>query len=86
MSESHSHPPKPSPLLALIALAIVHRFRPAWCAIHLADAAGSEGVRAERLSRLCSRAVGAFEQYAVRDRDSGWAKKAQRKKAELAAK
>jgi predicted Zn-dependent protease len=33
-----------------------------------------------------AKAVGAFEQYAVRDRDSGWAKKAQRKKAELATK
>ncbi len=32
------------------------------------------------------KAVGAFEQYAVRDRDSGWAKKAKQKKAELASK
>ncbi len=31
------------------------------------------------------KAVGAFEQYAVRDRDSGWSRKAQKKKAELAS-
>jgi predicted Zn-dependent protease len=31
------------------------------------------------------KAVGAFEQYAVRDRDSGWAKKAKKRKAELAS-
>lgn len=66
MSESHSHPQKPSPLLALIALALVHRFRPAWCAISLAEAARAENVRAERLSRLCSRAVAAFETVVAR--------------------
>lgn len=66
MSKSHSHPPKPSPLLALVALALVHRFRPGWCAISLADAARAENVRAERLSRLCSRAVAAFEAVVAR--------------------
>jgi transposase InsO family protein len=66
MSESHSHPPKPSPLLALIALALVHRFRPSWCAISLSDAARGEGVRAERLSRLASRAASAFEAVVAR--------------------
>jgi tetratricopeptide (TPR) repeat protein len=32
------------------------------------------------------KAVAAFEQYAARDRDSGWSKKARQRKAELAAK
>jgi hypothetical protein len=66
MPESHSHPPKPSPLLALIALALVHRFRPSWCAISLAEAARGESVRTERLSRLTSRAVAAFEGVVAR--------------------
>ena len=33
-----------------------------------------------------AKAVGAFEQYAARDRNSGWAKKARQRRAELAAK
>jgi hypothetical protein len=66
MSRSHTPAPKPSPLLALIALAIVHRFRPEWCALGLAEAAASEGVRAERLSRLCTRACAAFEPIVLR--------------------
>ena len=61
MSTSHSRSPEPSPVLALIALAIVHRLRPSWCAIGLAAAATSEGVRPERLSRLCTTAIEPFE-------------------------
>lgn len=58
-----SHPPasKPSPLLALVCLAVVHRVRPTWVATSLADAARSEDVSAERLSRLASRAIAPFE-------------------------
>jgi len=66
MSESHNATRKPSPLLALIALAIVHRFRPAWCALTLADAALAENVRVERLSRLCTRAISGFEAVVAR--------------------
>ncbi len=52
----------PSPLLALVCLALVHRLKPHWVTITLADAAAAEQVNAERLSRLCSRACAPFEQ------------------------
>jgi hypothetical protein len=58
---SHVPLPKPTALLALIALGIVHRFRPAWLAVDLKTAAAEQGVRADRLSRLVSGAVAAFE-------------------------
>ena len=61
MSASHEPTPAPSPLLALVCLAVVHRLRPAWVARALSDAAAEEKVSAQRLSRLCSRAVGPFE-------------------------
>jgi hypothetical protein len=53
--------PKPSPLLALLALGLVHRFQPAWLAVDLAAAARSEGVSPQRLSRLVTRALAAAE-------------------------
>lgn len=71
MPESHSRPTKPSPLLVLIALAIVHRLRPAWCAITLQDAARSESVRPEQLSRLCSRAIPVLEPIVARLKSIG---------------
>lgn len=61
MPASHSEVTKPSVLLALLCLALVHRLRPAWTAITLKDAAAPEGVSVERLARLASRAVGPFE-------------------------
>lgn len=53
--------PKPSPLLALVALGIVCRLRPAWIAIDLKGAAHEQGVRVERLSRLITGAIATFE-------------------------
>jgi uncharacterized protein YjeT (DUF2065 family) len=61
MRKSHESTPKPSPLLALIALALVHRWRPAWCAIDLSTAAAEVNVRPERLSRLVTRGLALFE-------------------------
>jgi len=61
MPASHERAPAPSPLLALVCLAAVHRLRPAWVARPLTDAAADEGVSPQRLSRLCSRALGPFE-------------------------
>lgn len=57
MSRSHISTPKPSPLLALVALGIVHRLRPEWTAFTLKQAAREEGVSPQRLSRLVSRAI-----------------------------
>jgi transposase InsO family protein len=48
-------------LLALVALGIVHRLRPAWLAVDLKGAARQEDVRAERLSRLVTAAIAPFE-------------------------
>jgi len=61
MSRSHASAQKPTFLLALIALGIVSRFRPAWLSVELKAAAAEHDVRAERLSRLVSRAIAAFE-------------------------
>jgi hypothetical protein len=48
-------------LLAVVCLTIVHRVRPQWLAVTIAEATESEKLNAERLSRLCSRALPAFE-------------------------
>jgi len=61
MSSSHASSPRPSPLLALVALGIVHRLRPAWLAVDLKDAAHQQNVRAERLSRLVTAVIAGFE-------------------------
>lgn len=61
MTTSHTSPPKPTPLLALICLAIVQRLRPDWLAVPLAQAARQERVNPQRLSRLATRAAGTFE-------------------------
>jgi len=51
----------PSPLLALVALGIVARLRPTWVGVELKAAAADEHVSAERVSRLVSRAIEAFQ-------------------------
>jgi len=62
MSISHSFCEKPSSLLVLICLAVVHRLRPQYLAVSLSGAAVEEGIGAQRLSRLCTGAIGPFEQ------------------------
>ena len=66
MSSSHTLPTKPSSILALICLALVHRLRPAWVALPLAQAAEAEGVATERLSRLTTRALPSLESVAAK--------------------
>jgi transposase InsO family protein len=61
MPSLHTSPSKPSPLLALVALGIVHRLRPAWLTVGLSDAARQERVSAQRLSRLVTAAIAGFE-------------------------
>jgi transposase InsO family protein len=61
MPSSHPSPQTPSALVALVALGIVIRLRPAWAGVHLADAAAEQGVSAERVSRLISRAMAPFQ-------------------------
>jgi hypothetical protein len=61
MTASHDASSKPSILLVLICLAVVHRIRPGWVAITLEEAARSENVNPQRLSRLCSRALTPFQ-------------------------
>jgi hypothetical protein len=61
MTASHDASSKPSILLALICLAVVHRLRPRWIAITLEEAAKNESVNPQRLSRLCSRALAPFQ-------------------------
>lgn len=61
MNSSHKFVPKPSPLLAVACLAVVHRLRPDWLALPVQQAAQQEGVSAQRLARLASRAIGGFQ-------------------------
>lgn len=61
MTGSHIRPPQPSPVVALVCLAVVARLRPEWVAVKLSDAAADSSVSAQRLSRLCSRAIAPFE-------------------------
>ena len=61
MPRLHVVTQKPSPLLAIVALAVVHRLHPEWVAVPLAEASAQEGLSAQRLSRLCSRAISLFD-------------------------
>jgi hypothetical protein len=61
MTPLHEKPPSPSPLLALVCLAIVHRHCSPWLALPLAQAARAQRVSPERVSRLATRAVVAFD-------------------------
>lgn len=61
MTRSHAPTPKPSAVCALCCLALVHRLRPAWVALDVRDAATSEGISAERISRLATRTLDLFE-------------------------
>ena len=61
MNASHDADSKPSNLLALTCLAVVHRLRPGWVSVTLDEAARSEGVTPQRLSRLCTRALAPFQ-------------------------
>ncbi len=61
MTASHDASSKPSILLVLICLAVVHRMKPGWIAITLEQAARSANVNPQRLSRLCSRALAPFQ-------------------------
>lgn len=65
MSSSHSSVSKPSTIVALICLAIVHRLRPAWVAVSVSEAAAAEDVNPQRISRLATRALPAFEATAA---------------------
>jgi len=64
---SHVGTTRPTPLLALLCLAIVYRLRPDWLGIGIGAAARSQGISPERVSRLCLRAVVPFETLV-----SGW--------------
>ena len=61
MSRLHAVTPKPSPFLAVICLAIVHRLHPEWVAVPLVEACVKHDLSAQRLSRLCSRAIALFD-------------------------
>jgi len=57
----HPFCPKPTSLLALVALCIVKRLKPAWTVIEIQDAAAELSLSAERVSRIATRAVALFE-------------------------
>ena len=55
----------PSKILTLICLTIVRRFRPAWLAVTVADAAQQVNVNPERVSRLAAKAQALFDKALV---------------------
>ncbi|MBI2395160.1 MAG: transposase family protein [Deltaproteobacteria bacterium] len=59
---SHESAPRPSPILALVALTVVFRFCPSWLTVDVAEAARLHQTNAERVSRLTSRVLSEFEQ------------------------
>lgn len=61
ITASHDASSKPSILLVLVCLTVVHRLRPQWVSVQLEEAARSEKVNPQRLSRLCSKAIERFE-------------------------
>ncbi len=61
MIRSHKSAPKPSSLLALVALGIVARGHRDWIIVNLSQVAQAEGISAQRLSRLVTRAIAPFE-------------------------
>jgi hypothetical protein len=61
MTASHDVSSKPSILLVLVCLAVVHRLKPGWISIKLEEAAKLENVNPQRLSRLCSRVLAPFQ-------------------------
>ncbi|MAF64548.1 MAG: hypothetical protein CMJ84_02655 [Planctomycetes bacterium] len=66
MTQSHNRPQKPSLLVALVCLAVVSRHQRDWLAVDMRDAAADCGVSPQRLSRLCSRAIGPFDAAVAR--------------------
>ena len=60
MTTSHSSIPKPSKILALVALGLVIRFKPSWAAVELHQAAISYDFNPQTISRLVTRAVTGF--------------------------
>ena len=61
MADSHTFAQKPSSLLVLVALGIVARVHRDWIAVDLSQAAETDGVSPQRLSRLVTRAISSFE-------------------------
>jgi transposase InsO family protein len=45
----------------VVAVALIHRVRPDWLAVGVTEAARAEGFNPERISRLCSRVLGAWQ-------------------------
>lgn len=62
MPSSHIRSSKPSALLALLGLTFASRSCSDWVAVPLREAARTEGLNPERISRLATRALGSFEQ------------------------
>lgn len=61
MPFSHSSVASPSPLFAVVAVALLHRIRPDWLAIGVTEAAEAEGLNPERISRLATRVGGLWQ-------------------------
>jgi transposase InsO family protein len=61
MNASHDTAIKPSILLAIVCLDVVHRLHPEWLSVKLEEAARGENISPQRLSRLGTRAIAPFQ-------------------------
>lgn len=57
---SHASAPASTSLFTVVAVALVHRERPDWLAVGVADAARAAGLNHERVSRIATRVAGPF--------------------------
>lgn len=65
MDFSHSSAASPSSLFAVVAVALIHRVRPDWLTIGVTEAAQTEGLNPERVSRLATRVAGLWQAILV---------------------
>jgi hypothetical protein len=73
----------PSPLLALLAAAVVKSFNPSWLSRPISELAQEVGIRADRISRLKRKLLGPLEKLLFRASTRGRKSRRRRSKLEL---
>jgi hypothetical protein len=71
---------RPSPLLALLAAAVVKAFDPTWLSRPVSELAFDTGIRADRVSRLKKKLLGPLEKLLSRASSRGRKKSRRRQK------
>ncbi len=82
LPSSSNRPLRPTPLLALVCAAVASAYDPSWLARPVSALAGTEGIRADRVSRLWHRVCGKMEDLVAAASRRGRKKKRRRSKRE----